>query len=101
MGRQSAGGPGAVATGAGGGAGPAISTVIVIGEPAAPLLMFASKSSAIAQKILGLLSPFLSPAARTELAALTVDELVTRVVLWLRLNQVPPELVAAVPDIVK
>ena len=62
------------------------------------------EGGAIAAQLLGLVGPLLPPAARDKLALLELDELITRLVMWAKLDRVPPELVGEVhslPPIVR
>jgi len=67
--------------------------IVVVGTPAAPILLALDKGDRVAQKIVGLLSPVLSEGARQRLAGLALPELIAKVGAWARLDQVPPELV--------
>jgi hypothetical protein len=69
--------------------------VVVLDSPAAPILLTARRSSDLARRAVGLLAPFLSDEERARLSALELDELVTRLVGWARLDMIPPELAGA------
>ena len=71
---------------------PPASFVVVVGTPMASVILAAKESSAVTRKVLELAGPALPEAARARLLRLDVDELITKLVLWARLDRLPPEL---------
>jgi hypothetical protein len=74
---------------------PQRSVVVVVGSPAAPVLLSLKRSSDISQKVVSILSPFISERAGERLRGLALEELVTRMAAWARLGIVPDYLEGA------
>ncbi len=68
--------------------------IVVLDEPGAPALLLAKDIDGIVKRILKLLDPFIAPETKNLLKKLDLAELVTRVVAALKLDQIPPEMVA-------
>ena len=72
---------------------PAGSYVVVVGTPMAPVILAARNSTATTRKVISLLGPIIPEGARAKLQLLDVDELITKLVVWAKLDKIPPELV--------
>lgn len=72
---------------------PVGSYVVVVGTPMAPVILTARSSAETTRKLLSLLGPVIPEGARAKLALLDIDELVTKLVVWVKLDKIPPELV--------
>jgi hypothetical protein len=79
--------------------------VVVLGDPSATALLELKDNEDMAKGIVDLIAPLLPPDRRAALDKLSVEELITRMVVWVKLDQVPPELagsgMAALPDAIK
>jgi hypothetical protein len=68
-------------------------TVVVLGGTPANLALRAKKVDELREFALSLLGPFLPPEVRETAKQMSIDELVTKLVLLTRLSELPPELV--------
>jgi len=70
-------------------------TVVVLGGTPANLALRAKKVDELRAFVLSLLGPYLPPEVRAAAQAMSIDELLTKLVLLTRLSELPPELVAS------
>ena len=73
---------------------PVCGIVVILDDPAASALLVAHESEKLARKVLKLLAKEIDADSVKKLEGCSLDELIARVVAWLHLDRLSPEMVA-------